>query len=95
MLSYRQKQRENKKFSKAVQAERQKEKVQQKKANISDITKLRKQRQKQASLHWPEPCCTNVHNLVRHLHCCNTNCSTFESTVHLGNLSVASVLFIP
>lgn len=48
----RQKQRENKKFSKAVQAERQKEKVQQKKANISDITKLRKQRQKQASFHW-------------------------------------------
>lgn len=48
MLLHRQKQRENKKFSKAVQAERQKEKVQQKKANISDITKLRKQRQKQA-----------------------------------------------
>ncbi|KAL3162251.1 hypothetical protein ABBQ32_009950 [Trebouxia sp. C0010 RCD-2024] len=46
-VEQRQKQRENKKFSKAVQAERQKEKVQQKKANISDITKLRKQRQKQ------------------------------------------------
>lgn len=45
----RQKQRENKKFSKAVQAERMKEKAQQKKANISDITKLRKQRQKSVS----------------------------------------------
>ena len=52
LLLDRQKQRENKKFSKAVQAERQKEKVQQKKANISDITKLRKQRQKQASFQW-------------------------------------------
>ena len=47
----RQKQRETKKFSKAVQAERTKEKAQQKKANISDITRLRKQRQKSVSLH--------------------------------------------
>ncbi len=46
----RQKQRETKKFSKAVQAERTKEKAQQKKANISDITRLRKQRQKSVSL---------------------------------------------
>ena len=52
----RQKQRENKKFNKAVQAERQKEKVQQKKANISDITKLRKQRQKQVSAYQKTGC---------------------------------------
>ncbi|DBB00534.1 TPA: hypothetical protein ACH3X3_002233 [Trebouxia sp. C0006] len=45
-VEQRQKQRETKKFSKAVQAERTKEKAQQKKANISDITRLRKQRQK-------------------------------------------------
>ena len=52
----RQKQRENKRYSKAVQAERQKEKAQQKKANITDLTRLRKQRQKSVGfldILWP------------------------------------------
>eukprot|EP00891_Asterochloris_glomerata_P006027 jgi/Astpho2/6027/fgenesh1_pm.00084_%23_13_t len=42
----RRKQREAKRFSKEVQAERRKDKAQQRKAAITDVTKLRKQRQK-------------------------------------------------
>ena len=43
----RRKGREAKKFSKAVQAERLKEKAQSKKAGVDAITRLRKQRQRQ------------------------------------------------
>ena len=42
----RRKQREAKRFSKEVQAERRKDKAQQRKAAITDVTKLRKLRQK-------------------------------------------------
>lgn len=44
MLHHRRKQREAKRFSKQVQAERKKEKSQEKKASIANISKLRKQR---------------------------------------------------
>ena len=43
----RRKQREARKFSKAVQAERLKEKAQAKKAGVDALTRLRKQRQRQ------------------------------------------------
>ena len=42
----RRKQRENKQYSKQVQAEKQKERIRSKKEQINDITKLRKQRVK-------------------------------------------------
>ena len=44
---HRRKQREGRKFQKAVQAERLKEKAQAKKAGVEALTRLRKQRQKQ------------------------------------------------
>ena len=43
----RRKQREARKFSKAVQAERVKEKAQSRKAGVDALTRLRKQRQRQ------------------------------------------------
>ena len=46
-LCDRRKQREARKFSKAVQAERLKEKAQSKKAGVEALTRLRKQRQRQ------------------------------------------------